>query len=499
MLDSNNMLTATTWQKDLDSLFHRISEHYVVDEEVFVGHIIDTLNADPEDFRRIADKTAELVREVRDMDTAVDAIDELLQQYSLDTHEGLMLMCLAEAMLRIPDKSTADALIEDKLGPADWNAHLGKSESWMVNASIWGLLMTGRVVNLDKPRDGKPSHFINKLVNRMGEPVIRRAMYEAMKIMGKQFVLGRDIDEALKRSRPLFDKGYTYSYDMLGEAARTRRDAERYFKDYARAIEQLGIDGYPVFTRKASTDVNYLVCARFLLSEQTRERIFPQFATHNAHTISAILEQANEASRPFEFQCLHGMGEALYDAALKRAPKGTYCRIYAPVGAHKDLLPYLVRRSLENGANSSFVHQLVDPKVPVESLCEHPVQTLGHYQQIANPRIPMPADIYGPKRRNSRGVNLNVRSQYQPLRDDMAKHMETTYQAGPLLAFKVDRDPGNTHEVNSPFDRRKAVGTVQWTPRTRPPRRWMLPGPPSRVGMTRRSPSGPRSFAGSRT
>jgi RHH-type proline utilization regulon transcriptional repressor/proline dehydrogenase/delta 1-pyrroline-5-carboxylate dehydrogenase len=597
------MLNATTWQKDLDSLFNRISDHYVVDEETFVGHMVDTLSADSEDFRRIADKTAELVREVRDMDTAVDTIDELLQQYSLDTHEGLMLMCLAEAMLRIPDKSTADALIEDKLGPADWNAHLGKSESWMVNASTWGLLMTGRVVNLDKPRDGKPSHFINKLINRMGEPVIRRAMYEAMKIMGKQFVLGRDIDEALKRSKPLFDKGYTYSYDMLGEAARTRRDAERYFKDYARAIEQvgktskalsaktpspsisiklsalhpryefgrreqvlrelvgtvrelaamardrnvavtidaeevdrlelslevfravyesetcrgwghfglvvqayakralpvlhyinrmadqqgdeiplrlvkgaywdteikesqqLGIDGYPVFTRKASTDVNYLVCARFLLSEQTRERIFPQFATHNAHTISTILEQANESSRPFEFQRLHGMGEALYDAALKRAPKGTYCRIYAPVGAHKDLLPYLVRRLLENGANSSFVHQLVDPKVPVESLCEHPVQALGHYQQIANPRIPMPDDIYGPKRRNSHGVNLNIRSQYQPLMDAMAKHMETTYQAGPLLAFKVDTDPANTHEVKSPFDRRKAVGTVQWTTR----------------------------------
>ncbi|MDI5984132.1 bifunctional proline dehydrogenase/L-glutamate gamma-semialdehyde dehydrogenase PutA [Halomonas sp. M4R5S39] len=601
MLNSNNMLDTATWQQDLDTLFAHISDHYVVDEDAFVGELIDTLSANPEDFRRIAGKTAELVRAVREMDTAVDTIDELLQQYSLDTHEGLMLMCLAEAMLRIPDKATADALIEDKLGPADWKAHLGQSESWLVNASTWGLLMTGRVVTLDKPRDGKPSSFINRLVNRMGEPVIRRAMLEAMKVMGKQFVLGRDIDEALKRSKPLFDKGYTYSYDMLGEAARTRADAKRYFDDYARAIEQvgktskslsdstpspsisiklsalhpryefgrrdqilrelvgrvrelaalarerdvavtidaeevdrlelslevfraiyesdtcrgwghfglvvqayskralpvlhylnrladrqgdeiplrlvkgaywdseikesqqLGVEGYPVFTRKASTDVAYLVCARFLLSDATRGRIFPQFATHNAHTISAILEQANEASRAFEFQRLHGMGEALYDAALKRAPRGTYCRIYAPVGAHKDLLPYLVRRLLENGANSSFVHQLVDPKVPVESLCEHPVETLKQYSRLANPRIPLPRDIYGPQRKNSRGVNLNIRNQYQPLMDAMSRFMDKTYRARPLLAFEVADDASGTHEVTSPYDRNQRVGSVQWT------------------------------------
>ncbi|MBB3232677.1 bifunctional proline dehydrogenase/L-glutamate gamma-semialdehyde dehydrogenase PutA [Halomonas stenophila] len=601
MLNANNMLDDATWRQDLDTLFARISDHYAVDENAFVEELIKTLDADRQDFTRIADKTAELVREIREMDTAVDTIDELLQQYSLDTHEGLMLMCLAEAMLRIPDKATADALIEDKLGPADWKAHVGKSESWMVNASTWGLLMTGRVVTLDKPREGKPSGFINKMVNRMGEPVIRRAMVEAMKVMGKQFVLGRDIDEALKRSRPLFDKGYTYSYDMLGEAARTRTDAQRYFDDYARAIErvgktsrslsdrtptpsisiklsalhpryefgrreqvleelvgsvrelaglarrlgvavtidaeevdrlelslevfravyesdtcrgwgqfglviqayakralpvlhylnrlaerqgdviplrlvkgaywdteikesqQLGVDGYPVYTRKASTDVAYLVCARFLLSEATRGRIFPQFATHNAHTISTILEQANAAQRPFEFQRLHGMGEALYDAALKRAPEGTYCRIYAPVGAHKDLLPYLVRRLLENGANSSFVHQLVDPRVPVESLCVHPVETLRQYATLANHRIPLPRDIFGPKRRNSRGVNLNIRSQYQPLMDAMARHMDKRYEARPLLAFEVATDPSLVHEVTSPYDRRQAVGSVLWT------------------------------------
>ena len=603
MLNATTMLDTATWQQELSTLFARVSEHYVVDEEVFVNELVTALRSAGQDFDRIAGKTAELVLEVREMDTAVDTIDQLLQQYSLDTHEGLMLMCLAEAMLRIPDPATADALIEDRLGPADWKAHVGQSDSWLVNASTWGLLMTGRVVTLDKPREGQPSGFINRLVSRMGEPVIRRAMYEAMKVMGKQFVLGRDIDEALKRSRPLFDKGYTYSYDMLGEAARTRADAQRYFDDYARAIDrvgmtstklaahtpapsvsiklsalhpryefgrreqilrelvgsvrelaglarkrnvaltidaeevdrlelslevfravyesdtcrgwghfglvvqayskralpvlhylnrladlqgdeipvrlvkgaywdseikesqQLGVEGYPVYTRKAGTDVAYLVCTNFLLSEQTRGRIFPQFATHNAHTISAILDMANAVTRPFEFQRLHGMGEALYDAALKRAPQGTYCRIYAPVGAHKDLLPYLVRRLLENGANSSFVHQLVDPKVPVESLCVHPVETLLQYPTFANPGIPLPQDIYGEKRRNSRGVNLNVRSHYDPLMQAMAGFMEHTYTVGPLLAFEVTPDPDNVHEVFSPYDRRQRVGSVQWTSR----------------------------------
>ncbi|GAB2796938.1 bifunctional proline dehydrogenase/L-glutamate gamma-semialdehyde dehydrogenase PutA [Halomonas shantousis] len=601
MLNTHTMLDAATWREDLDTLFRRVSEHYIVDEDTYVEELVKVLSVDEEDFRRIASKTAELIREVREMDTAVDSIDELLQQYSLDTQEGVLLMCLAEALLRIPDKATADALIEDKLGVAEWKNHLGQSESWFVNASTWGLLMTGRVIKMDQPRDGRPASFINRLTNRMGEPVIRSAMYQAMKIMGRQFVLGRTVDEALKRSKPLFNKGYTYSYDMLGEAARTRDDARRYFEDYASAIkrvgetsrtlsertpapsisiklsalhpryefgrreqvleelvgtvrelaamarehdvaitidaeevdrlelslevfravyesdtckgwghfglvvqayskralsvlhylnrladrqgdeiplrlvkgaywdteikesQQHGVEGYPVFTRKANTDVAYLVCAHFLLSENTRGRIFPQFATHNAHTISAILEVANAAKRAFEFQRLHGMGEALYDAALKRAPEGTYCRIYAPVGAHKDLLPYLVRRLLENGANSSFVHQLVDPRVPVETLCVHPVEQLRQYTRYANPRIPLPCDLYGEKRRNSRGVNLNINSQYRPLMDEMATFMDREHHIKPLLAFNVPDDAPQRHDVLCPFDNRKRVGSVQWT------------------------------------
>ncbi len=603
ILRSDQMLVASTWQQSPEALFARVSDHYLVDESAYVSELVGLLNAEDKDAKRIGDKTAELVREIRTMDTAVDSIDELLQQYSLDTQEGVLLMCLAEALLRIPDKETADALIEDKLGVADWKSHLGQSESWFVNASTWGLLMTGNVIKMDLPKgDGKPATFINRMVNRLGEPVIRRAMYQAMKVMGKQFVLGRDIKEALKRSQPLFDKGYTYSYDMLGEAACTRDDAKGYFDDYARAIrtvgetsrklkegtpspsvsiklsalhpryefgrreqvleelvasvrelagiarelnvaitidaeevdrleislevfravyesdtcrgwgkfglvvqaystralptlqylnriadlqgdeiplrlvkgaywdseikesQELGVEGYPVFTRKASTDVSYLVCVRFLLSENTRGRIYPQFATHNAHTISTILDVANAGeTRQFEFQRLHGMGEALYEAALKRAPKGTWCRIYAPVGAHKDLLPYLVRRLLENGANSSFVHQLVDPRVPVESLCTHPVVTLNQYKTYHNPRIALPPNIYGADRLNSRGINLNINSQYQPLIDEMATHMDTTYDVRPQLAFDVEVNAERRQAVTCPFDRRDTLGHVQWT------------------------------------
>lgn len=603
ILRSDQMLAASTWQQSPEALFARVSDHYLVDESAYVSELVGLLNAEEKDAKRIGDKTAELVREIRTMDTAVDSIDELLQQYSLDTQEGVLLMCLAEALLRIPDKETADALIEDKLGVADWKSHLGQSESWFVNASTWGLLMTGNVIKMDLPKgDGKPATFINRMVNRLGEPVIRRAMYQAMKVMGKQFVLGRDIKEALKRSQPLFDKGYTYSYDMLGEAACTRDDAKGYFDDYARAIrtvgetsrklkegtpspsvsiklsalhpryefgrreqvleelvasvrelagiarelnvaitidaeevdrleislevfravyesdtcrgwgkfglvvqaystralptlqylnriadlqgdeiplrlvkgaywdseikesQELGVEGYPVFTRKASTDVSYLVCVRFLLSENTRGRIYPQFATHNAHTISTILDVANAGeTRQFEFQRLHGMGEALYEAALKRAPKGTWCRIYAPVGAHKDLLPYLVRRLLENGANSSFVHQLVDPRVPVESLCTHPVVTLNQYKTYHNPRIALPPNIYGADRLNSRGINLNINSQYQPLIDEMATHMDTTYDVRPQLAFDVEVNAERRQAVTCPFDRRDTLGHVQWT------------------------------------
>lgn len=599
MLTSPQILDARSWQQDPAALFERLSAHYIVDENALIGEFIDLLQTGEKDFKRVAEATAELVREVRAMDSASDSIDELLQQYSLGTQEGLMLMCLAEALLRIPDSATTDALIEDRLSVGEWEKYAGQSDSWFVNASTWGLLTTGRVHRLDRPREGQPAGFINRMVNRMGEPVIRQAMRQAMKVMGRQFVLGRDIDEALKRSTPLFDKGYTYSYDMLGEAALTRDDAERYFKAYASAIrsvgrtraaladktpapsisiklsalhpryefgrrdqvleelvaavgelvalarqqdvaitidaeevdrleislevfravyesdaargwggfglviqayakralpalqwltriadegeeipvrlvkgaywdseikasQQLGVDGYPVFTRKACTDVAYLACATYLLSENTRGRLFPQFATHNAHTIATLLDLSARHERTFEFQRLHGMGEALYEAALKRARPGVRCRIYAPVGAHKDLLPYLVRRLLENGANSSFVHQLVDPEVPIEALCVHPVEHLAGVDQYFNTQIPLPAAIYPDGRRNSKGINLNIRSHYQPLMSQMQPFLaRNDYRATPLVGFDLDEN-SETQPVICPWDHRRCIGEVRW-------------------------------------
>ncbi|SFX76736.1 bifunctional proline dehydrogenase/L-glutamate gamma-semialdehyde dehydrogenase PutA [Marinospirillum alkaliphilum] len=596
-LDAEGLLHPRLQETSLLQLMQRISGHYLADENSFMAELVKVVNHPPETQQQLAGNTAALVQDVRHQDDAIDGIDKLLQQYSLDTQEGVLLMCLAEALLRIPDAETADALIRDKLSVADWKRHLGQSDSLLVNASTWGLLMTGKVIGMD-PRNNQPVPVLNKLVNRLGEPVIRKAMAQAMKIMGHQFVLGRTLDEALKNGKPLFRKGYTYSFDMLGEAARTAVDAQRYFKDYLQAIETvgnkgrqlagdapapsvsiklsalhpryergkqdrvlkelvtslgqltqrareldvaltldaeeadrlelslqvfeavyrtqalgwgkfglvvqayskralpvlhwltrlateqgdeiplrlvkgaywdteikhaqiLGLDGYPVYTRKANTDLAYLACARFLLSDATQGRIFPQFATHNAHTLTCLLDMAGE--RPVEFQRLHGMGEALYDQALQRAPQGSYCRIYAPVGAHKDLLPYLVRRLLENGANSSFVHQLVDERVPVERLCVHPLQQLEGKKTFANPAIPLPLAIYGPQRINSRGVNLNINAQLEPLLEQINNFDTTQWQGAPMLAEGIQAAAGATQPVLSPFDHKQQVGSIQWT------------------------------------
>nr|WP_114417090.1 bifunctional proline dehydrogenase/L-glutamate gamma-semialdehyde dehydrogenase PutA [Marinospirillum perlucidum] len=595
-MSAAQLLNPDLQNQQLADIFADLSQHYMVDEDSFMEELVKVLDHHPEDFQRLATQTAELVREVRSQGDAIDSIDRLLQQYSLDTQEGVLLMCLAEALLRIPDSRTAEDLIRDKLSIADWKRHLGQSDSLLVNASTWGLMLTGRVVGVDK-RDNKPVPVLNRLVSRLGEPVVRQVMSQSMKLMGHQFVLGRTLPEALKNGKPLFKKGYTYSFDMLGEAARTAADAQRYFDAYLNAIELvgeadtgitgeapapsvsiklsalhpryergkrerilqeltaslsklvqrareldvaltldaeeadrlelslevfervyrdqnkgwgklglvvqayakralptlhwltrlsqeqgdeipvrlvkgaywdteikhaqvLGLGGYPVFTRKANTDVAYLACARFLLSEATRGRIFPQFATHNAHTLTCLLDMAGD--RPIEFQRLYGMGEALYNQALKRAPQGTYCRIYAPVGAHKDLLPYLVRRLLENGANSSFVHQLVDERVPVEGLCRHPLEQLANKKTYRNPQIPLPLDIYGANRKNSKGVSLMINSQLEPLLDSIHAWDQHQWKGAPLLGSQLEGDTQLTQTITSPFDRNQQVGEIQW-------------------------------------
>lgn len=594
MFKASEVLAGRYDSANLDELFKAVSDNYIVDEEQYLSELIKLVPSSDEAIERVTRRAHELVNKVRQFDKKglMVGIDAFLQQYSLETQEGIILMCLAEALLRIPDAATADALIEDKLSGAKWDEHMSKSDSVLVNASTWGLMLTGKIVKLDKKLDGTPSNLLSRLVNRLGEPVIRQAMMAAMKIMGKQFVLGRNMKEALKNSEDKRKLGYTHSYDMLGEAALTRKDAEKYYTDYANAITELGAQSYnenesprptisiklsalhpryevanedrvltelydtvirliklarglnigisidaeevdrlelslklfqklfnseatkgwgllgivvqayskralpvlvwltrlakdqgdeipvrlvkgaywdselkwaqqageaayPLYTRKAGTDVSYLACARYLLSDATRGAIYPQFASHNAQTVAAISDMAGD--RNHEFQRLHGMGQELYDTILAEAGAKAV-RIYAPIGAHKDLLPYLVRRLLENGANTSFVHKLVDPKTPIESLVVHPLTTLTGYKILANNRIVLPADIFGSERKNSKGLNMNIISESEPFFAALEQFKNTQWQAGPLVNGKTLT--GEHKTVVSPYDTTQTVGQV---------------------------------------
>ncbi|MCH1918310.1 bifunctional proline dehydrogenase/L-glutamate gamma-semialdehyde dehydrogenase PutA [Shewanella sp. A3A] len=595
MFKASEVLAGYYDNATLDQLFTAISDNYIVDEDSYLKQLITLIPANDATVTRVTQRAHDLVASVRQYDKKGlnVGIDAFLQQYSLETQEGIILMCLAEALLRIPDAATADALIEDKLSGAKWDEHLSKSDSVLVNASTWGLMLTGKIIQLDRNIDGKPSNLLKRLVNRVGEPVIRQAMYAAMKIMGKQFVLGRTVKEALKNSEATRKLGYTHSYDMLGEAALTAQDAKKYFEDYSYAISELGANqydesqsprptisiklsalhpryevankdrvmtelyqtvislieqarrlnvgiqidaeevdrlelslelfqklytsdaakgwgllglvvqayskralpvllwinklaheqgdiipvrlvkgaywdselkwaqqageaGYPLYTRKANTDISYLACARFLLSDKTKGAIYPQFATHNAQTVAAISDIAGE--RAFEFQRLHGMGQELYDTLLAQN-KQRSVRIYAPIGAHKELLPYLVRRLLENGANSSFVHKLVDPKTPIESLTQHPLLSISKYTTLANNKIALPTDIYGAQRKNSKGLNMNIISESTPFFKALATFSERQWQAGPLVNGELLS--GEEQTVLSPYDTTQTVGTVK--------------------------------------
>ncbi len=509
-----------------------IRAQYLAEETPLVRQLAAAL-PDAATRAHISARAAELVRSVRETGK-VGVMESFLAEYGLSTDEGVALMCLAEAMLRVPDSATVDELIRDKITPHDWASHIGDSGSILVNASTWALMLTGKVLDDD---GAGVAGTLHALVRRMGEPVIRRAVGQAMAEMGAQFVLGRTIEEAMGRGEAMVARGYTYSYDMLGEAARTEPDALRYHAAYAEAIaaiagragagdvrrnpgisvklsalhpryeqgqratmlpvladrllglaraaaeagigfnidaeeadrldlsldliervlgdpglagwdgfgivvqafgrralptidwlyalagrldrrimirlvkgaywdmeikraQVLGLPDYPVFTRKEHTDISYLAGARKLLA--MTDRVYPQFATHNAHSVAAILEMAGDGDA-FEFQRLHGMGEALHDAVL--GAEGTRCRIYAPVGAHQDLLAYLVRRLLENGANSSFVNQIVDLSVAAEEIARDPVEVAEAHGCAPHPAIPRPADIFAP-RQNARGWDI---------------------------------------------------------------------------------------------
>ncbi|WP_299951162.1 bifunctional proline dehydrogenase/L-glutamate gamma-semialdehyde dehydrogenase PutA [uncultured Ruegeria sp.] len=529
-------------------------------------------------------RATELVKAIRD-DSSPGLMEVFLAEYGLSTNEGVALMCLAEALLRVPDDETIDALIEDKIAPSSWGQHLGQSSSSLVNASTWALMLTGKVL-----QDGTGvAATLKGAVKRLGEPVIRAAVGRAMKEMGAQFVLGQTIEEAVKRGKKKEKEGYTYSYDMLGEAALTAKDAASFLDAYSQAIANLasecrsrdirenpgisiklsalhpryevgqkdrvmqelvpitlqlaqqakaagmglnidaeeadrlelsldvieavlrdpslagwdgfgvvvqaygkrapqvidwlyslsseldrkimvrlvkgaywdtevkraqveGLVGFPVYTRKVATDISYLCCARKLLG--MTDRIYPQFATHNAHTVAAILQQAND-SRSFEFQRLHGMGDSLHDLVLKL--NGTRCRIYAPVGAHRDLLAYLVRRLLENGANSSFVNQIVDENVPAETVAADPFETYG--AGGLNTAVRLPKDIYGAERQNSRGWDLHDVEDLAEIEAARTPYQSHFWKVGPMIAGSIQGDADRP--VVSPSNHGDSVGTVK--------------------------------------
>ncbi len=536
----------------------------LADEGRLIARLIADAALDDGQRSRIAAEGADLVRRIR-AGAKPGLMEVFLAEYGLSTDEGIALMCLAEALLRVPDATTMDALIEDKIAPSDWGRHLGKSASSLVNASTWALMLTGRM--LDDREPGVASH-LRAAVKRLGEPVIRTAVSRAMKEMGRQFVLGETIEAAMKRARQTEDKGYTYSYDMLGEAARTEGDARRYHLAYSKAItaiasacksrdirenpgisvklsalhpryevakrdrvlselvprvralaglakaaglgfnidaeeadrlalscdvieavlsdpslagwdgfgvvvqaygrragavidwlhdlavrldrrvmvrlvkgaywdaevkraQVLGLESFPVFTRKEATDVSYIANAKKLLA--MTDRIYPQFATHNAHTVAAILDLADDP-KAFEFQRLHGMGERLHDIVL--TDRGTRCRIYAPVGAHRDLLAYLVRRLLENGANSSFVNQIVDEDVTPEQVAACPFRVMEKLDQAANPAIRTGPALFG-ARVNSRGWDLTDAGDLAAIEAARAAHAEDSFEGAPRVAGTV--------------------------------------------------------------
>jgi len=525
-----------------------IRDFYRINEAEAVNHILPQAEINMTARSRAWERARTMVLQIRKEQEGHGGIDALLNEFSLSTAEGIVLMCLAEALLRVPDKHTQDILIRDKLSQGEWTPHLGNSDSLFVNASAWGLLVTGNMVEYSDEKKHAQFGVLKKTLGRLGEPVIRRSMNIAMKVMGKQFVMGETIEAAVKRAQDKEAKGYVYSYDMLGEGARTTADAQRYYDSYAAAIhvigkaaqgkgpikspgisvklsaihpryefthtervmaeippklkalcllakqydigltvdaeeserldlsldiiqavfsdpelgdwagfglavqayqkraihvidwlhdltlkvgrklmvrlvkgaywdseikhsQQMGLEDYPVFTRKSSTDVSYHACANKLLAY--RDTIFPQFATHNAYTASVIIELANGEHDNFEFQCLHGMGDSLYDQVVSN--EKIQCRVYAPVGEHEDLLAYLVRRLLENGANSSFVNAIVNPNLPVESLLTDPVERTQRLIHKENTHITLPKGIFGESRDNSAGLDLSDRNKISQL------------------------------------------------------------------------------------
>ena len=534
-----------------------------------------------------------LVRDIRAAKPAAGGLDAFLAEYSLSSREGVILLCLAESLLRIPDAATADRLVAEKIRAGDWGSHAGDSASLFVNASTWSLMLTGHIVR-EEDAAGQSGSLLRRLVSRVGEPVIRAALTQAVRILGTQFVMGRTIEEAIARARQPGEACYLHSFDMLGEAALTWEGADRHFERYRDAIgavakadtgvadarrssisvklsalhpryefaqgqrmldelaarlrelaahaasngvpltidaeeaerlepslriietvmqapalsgwdgfgvavqayqrrssavidwlgsqaranrrrislrlvkgaywdseikraQERGLPTYPVFTRKACTDVSWLACARRLLAADD-DLIRPQFATHNAHSLAWVLTVAGQAGRRCEFQRLHGMGRELYDPLVNGESPRLDCRVYAPVGSHAQLLPYLVRRLLENGANTSFVNRLVDARLPVAEIVRDPVQVVDSLEHIPHPSIPDPPLLFGARRRNSSGMNLADPQVMAEFRAAVAPFLSMQFLAEPLV--DGEPSPDRARPIRNPARLDELVGHV---------------------------------------
>ena len=576
------------------SIGRAINRWFLADETAVMQELLPLARLDDAGSRRVLGEAIGLVDAVRAERGGSAGIEAFLQQYDLGSREGVILMCIAEALLRIPDADTADKLIADKIASGNWSDYLGEADSLFVNASTWGLMLTGRIVRPEPADLESPSSFLARLVGRIGEPMVRGAFRQAMRIMGHQFVMGRNMGEALRRASSGDNTRYRYTFDMLGESALTSKDADRYFEAYSSAIKKVssiaraglppeawpsisvklsalharyeysnrtdvlkilgprlealalasmkagvaftvdaeevdrleislelfdrllaapvldgwgglglavqsyqkrgldvlrwlgrradetgrtvnvrlvkgaywdaeikraqerGLPGYPVFTRKPNTDVSFLACARLLL--EGTERLYPQFASHNAHSVAWVMQVAQANGRHFEFQRLHGMGEELYDQLKDPAGQPVPCRVYAPVGSHEDLLPYLVRRLLENGANTSFVNRIVDERVPSADVVSDPVAEVERLGSIPHPRIPLPVRMFGDERANSVGVNLADGAEQTRLAEECRKASTTSWRAAPIVGGR-ERD-GTRRPVRNPADREDIVGEV---------------------------------------
>ena len=600
-LRRDDLPTATSGMRGLPPR-DEIAAHYLIDEQRLVGGLIERAVFTEDERRRAQDVARRYVHATRASKGQHAGVDAFMHEYGLSTDEGVILMCLAEALLRIPDTETANQFIADKLSGGAWEKHLGHSESLFVNASTWGLMLSGRLVKLKDAKGANPFQALKRLVARTGEPTIRVAVRQAVKLLGDQFVLGATIESALLRSKQLEAKGYRFSYDMLGEAARSEQDAERYFQRYMSAIDAVGnsagaftgtsadaifarpsisvklsalhprfepgkdkrlaselsplvltlakaarakglgltidaeeqdrlditavlfgetllnpaLDGwnglglavqaygkravpllrwvrrlaeqsgkripirlvkgaywdseikwgqergledYPVFSRKLHTDVSYLAAMRLLLADPAA--FYPQFATHNAHAVASASVAAGTSQ--FEFQRLHGMGEALYEEVLRDGKQARPCRIYAPVGGHEDLLGYLVRRLLENGANTSFVNRIANDETPVSEIIADPVET-AERERVAGQRasiMPRPREIFAPVRRASAGLALTELSVRRPLIEDITKTLKVPFAAGPIVNGKATLGGDSAATLLSPHDKRERVGSLR--------------------------------------